>query len=201
MSKAILLSGGIDSIALTYWQRPQHAFTINYGQKPALAEIKASKAICEHLQIAHSIISVDCSQLGSGDLSQRDAIAIAPSSEWWPFRNQMLITLACMKGISLGIEELMAGSILSDGFHKDGTKDFYHRVNDLICYQEGNISVTAPAIDLTSVELILKSKVPRDLLYYAHSCHKSNMPCGNCRGCNKYIQVIETMKHEKWHES
>ncbi len=39
MSKtAILLSGGMDSIALAYWKRPELAITINYGQKPFLAE-------------------------------------------------------------------------------------------------------------------------------------------------------------------
>ncbi len=28
------------------------------------------------------------------------------------------------------------------------------------------------------------------LLKLAHSCHKSNIPCGNCRGCNKYHQTL-----------
>lgn len=44
MSKtAILLSGGMDSIALAYWKRPEIAITIDYGQKPAAAEVVASK--------------------------------------------------------------------------------------------------------------------------------------------------------------
>jgi len=37
--KAILLSGGLDSIALAYWLRPQIAVTIDYGQRPARAVI------------------------------------------------------------------------------------------------------------------------------------------------------------------
>ncbi len=201
MNKAILLSGGMDSIALAYWQTPKYAFTIDYGQKPAKAEIKASKAVCEHLQIEHKIISIDCSMLGSGDLSQRKALEIAPSSEWWPFRNQLLVTLASMQGIFLEVDEIMVGSIFTDGFHKDGTKLFYEKINELVSFQEGNVKVTSPAIDLTSVQLILKSQVPPAILYYAHSCHKGNLPCGNCRGCNKYIQVTETLKYEGWFKS
>ena len=37
---AILLSGGMDSIALAYWKKPAHSITIDYGQKAANAEMK-----------------------------------------------------------------------------------------------------------------------------------------------------------------
>lgn len=198
MSKAILLSGGMDSIALAYWMKPEYAFTIDYGQRPAVAEIRSSKAVCEILDIKHVVISIDCSSLGSGDLSKDKSLEIAPSSEWWPYRNQLLVTLACMKAISLGINLLIVGSVLSDGFHKDGTAEFYGLVNKLMMYQEGNFRVSAPAIKLTSVELVLESEVPSDILFYAHSCHTSNVPCGHCRGCHKYISVIESLNNEKW---
>lgn len=190
MSKAILLSGGIDSIALAYWQKPDVAFTLDYGQSPAIAEIRASKAVAEELKISHYVITVDCSSLGSGDLINKAALESSPSSEWWPYRNQMLITLACMKGISLGITELMAASVKSDGFHRDGTPGFYQLIDGLMSYQEGEIKISSPCINMTSVELVKQSNIPRDLLYWAHSCHMSNSPCGNCRGCNKYRQVI-----------
>lgn len=190
MSKAILLSGGIDSIALAYLHRPAIALTINYGQTPADTEIRVSRKIAEQLQIEHHVLSVDCSALGSGDLINREAIASSPSSEWWPFRNQLLVTLAAMKALSLGITELMTASVKSDGFHKDGTQEFYLLFDQLMSYQEGNLRVTAPAITLTSAELVQQSGVPKELLNWAHSCHKSNIPCGECRGCNKYREVM-----------
>src|SRR5678809_1183936 len=129
MNKAILLSGGIDSTALAFWMRPEFAITINYGQSPAVAEIETSKIICEELSIKHIVLDIDCSNLGSGDLIKKDPIKIAPSTEWWPYRNQLLVTLACMKAIGLGVNELMIGSVLSDGFHKDGTEEFYSLLN------------------------------------------------------------------------
>lgn len=195
MSRAVLLSGGIDSIALAYWKKPDIAFTLNYGQSPARKEIQTSALIAKKLNIAHHVIEIDCSSLGSGDLLNQKALSVSPSSEWWPFRNQLLITLACMKGVSFGISELMTGSVLSDGFHKDGTAEFYRAINDLMVYQEGNIKVTCPAINMTSAELVKTSGIPDSLLFWAHSCHKGNVPCGQCRGCNKYREVMYELGH------
>jgi 7-cyano-7-deazaguanine synthase len=106
MCKALLLSGGIDSIALAYWKRPQFAFTINYGQSAASAELEASRIVCQKINIKHITIDVDCSKLGSGDLLKKKSIEIAPSTEWWPYRNQLLVTLACMKAIDFNIWRL-----------------------------------------------------------------------------------------------
>jgi 7-cyano-7-deazaguanine synthase len=201
MFKAILLSGGIDSIALSYWKKPEIAITINYGQIPAQSEFAASESVCKILDIRHIQIQVDCSELGSGDLSNSRALTIAPSTEWWPYRNQMLVTLASMKAVALGVDELMVGSVISDGFHKDGTNEFYNLINLLMIYQEGNLSVTAPATSMTSVELVLKSGIPPEILLYAHSCHRNNIPCGHCRGCYKYIEVIKKLHNVGWDKS
>lgn len=194
MNKGILLSGGIDSIALAYWKRPRHAFTLDYGQLPALAELQASMEVCRTLGIEHHVINVDCSSVGSGDLLNRDTVSHSPSSEWWPYRNQLLVTLAAMRAISLGVTDLMVASVKSDGFHKDGTLEFYQKLNDLLSYQEGSIQVSSPAISLTSAELVRAARVPDELLHWAHSCHKANLPCGTCRGCNKYRQVMFELK-------
>ena len=190
MSKtAILLSGGMDSIALAYWKRPAVAITINYGQKPAHAEVLSSKEVAKTLGMEHIIIDIDCSSLGSGNMSDKEPLVLAPSPEWWPYRNQLLVTLAAMKGVQLGINELMLGSVRTDGVHIDGTRRFFKKIDSLMTIQEGSIRVTAPAINMTTEELIMKSEVPSSLLRWAHSCHVSNYPCGRCRGCLKYREV------------
>ena len=43
MTAALLLSGGMDSVAIAYWKRPRYGITINYGQEPAEGEIRACK--------------------------------------------------------------------------------------------------------------------------------------------------------------
>lgn len=190
MSKsAILLSGGMDSIALAYWKRPEIAITLDYGQKPAEAEVVASKEVAKMLCMEHYILTVDCSMLGAGNMTDVGQIPLSPSPEWWPYRNQLLVTLAAMKAIQLGVDELLLGTVLSDGIHADGTKQFYESINALMRIQEGAIHISAPAIDMTTEDLIKVSGVPESLLLWAHSCHVANNPCGRCRGCMKYREV------------
>lgn len=197
MNRGILLSGGMDSISLAYWKRPDVALTIDYGQASAESEIRSSAIISKALGMEHYIVRVDCSSLGSGDLVNRGAIEKSPSSEWWPYRNQLLVTLACMRVISLGVKELMVGSVRSDSFHSDGTFGFYERMNELMEYQEGNIQISCPCIELSTVELIRISKIPRPMLLWAHSCHTSIIACGKCRGCNKYGQTLNQLYQDK----
>lgn len=187
--KAILLSGGMDSIALAYWLRPEIAITLDYGQKAAGSEIIAASRVARLLDMDHHVIRIDCSSLGSGDLVGTQALSDAPITEWWPFRNQMLVTLALMKAIQLDVCELMVGSVKTDAQHMDGTSGFYLQLSKLVSMQEGNIIVTAPAIEMTTIELAQKAQIPDAVLLYAHSCHTSNIPCGRCHGCNKYMYV------------
>lgn len=190
MSDAILLSGGMDSIALAYWKKPSVAFTFNYGQLAAGAEIEASAYVAKELGIDHHVISIDLRSLGSGDMAGTAADHYAPASDWWPYRNQMLVTLAAMKAVSLGVRQLMLGTVATDQTHRDGTVAFIEKLDALVACQEGELRVTAPAIGYTTYELILLSKLPPTLLAIAHSCHKANVPCGQCRGCNKYYETL-----------
>lgn len=191
--KAILLSGGMDSIALAYWMNPEVAITLDYGQRAAEAEITAASQVANILGMEHHVLRIDCSSLGSGDLVGTTPIGNAPVSEWWPYRNQMLVTLALMKAIQLGVCELMVGSVKTDAQHADGTAAFYEQLSKLVQMQEGSIKVTAPAIDMTTVELVKQSGIPENILMYAHSCHTSNHPCGRCHGCTKYMYVKEQL--------
>ena len=191
MSAALLLSGGMDSIAIAYWKRPRYGITIDYGQKPADGEIRAARAVCMTLDIEHVIIHADISALGSGDLAGLPSVGDAPASEWWPYRNQFLLTVAAMKCLSLRTTELMIGALRTDGFHADGTAEFIGRMNELFSLQEGDLEVRAPAIELTAVELVQKSQAPHSVLAWSHSCHKAPHACGDCRGCYKHFETMQ----------
>ncbi len=195
MKRALLLSGGMDSLAVAWWLRPEVGITLNYGQLAAEAEITASTAICAELQIEHHVISIDCRSVGSGDMAGGQADAHAPASDWWPYRNQMLVTLAAMKAISLGVNTLYLGTVKSDGSHSDGTSEFVAAINYLMVIQEGEMTVEAPAIEYSTSELVKVAGVPSAMLAWAHSCHKSSVACGNCRGCNKYFEVWHELEH------
>ncbi len=194
VKKALLLSGGVDSICLAYGLKPEIAYTIDYGQKVAEREIYVSKFICKELDIDHKVIKIDCSSLGSGTLINSEKLNLSPSDEWWPYRNQLIITLALMQGIKDEISELHLASVKSDEFHKDGTKQFYDFINKLVTYQEGNIAIQCKSLDFFSHELAVKYKVPINLLSIAHSCHISNIACGKCSGCLKQLRVRHELK-------
>lgn len=189
----LLLSGGMDSTAIAWWKRPDFAISVDYGQRPAAAEIEAARAVCAATGIRHEVVRADCSTLGSGDLAGQAPLGVAPVPEWWPFRNQLILTLAGIAAVGLGIRTLMIGALSTDGAHADGRADFINAVSRLMALQEGGIEVVAPAIGMTATELVEASGVPREVLAWAHSCHVGNLACGRCRGCVKHYRTWKAL--------
>ena len=174
--KAILLSGGLDSCALAFWLRPEVAVTVDYGQLPAQGEIRSAAAICSELGIEHIVV-------------RSDAYFESPPKEakgslWWPYRNQLLVTLAAIRLHGCSIVELQLGLVKGDVF-QDCTPKFLGAVTDLMLLQEDRILVQAPAINLTPLELLLRSGIPSEFLGVTMSCHLMDTPCGRCAGCRK----------------
>ncbi|MBB4041650.1 7-cyano-7-deazaguanine synthase [Microvirga flocculans] len=190
---ALLLSGGMDSACLAWWKRPDVAITVDYGQRPADAEIEAAGAVCKALGIRHEVVRADCSSLGSGDMAGLPPADIAPVPEWWPFRNQLVLTLAGIAAVRLGVTHLMIGALLTDGAHADGRPEFVEAMSAVMALQEGGITVSAPAIELTAVDLVRISQIPKEVLAWTHSCHVANHACGRCRGCFKHSRTCEEL--------
>lgn len=193
MKTALLLSGGMDSTALAWWLRPDYGVTVDYGQLPAEAEIRAASEVCREAGIEHIVIRADLRALGSGDMAGTKEIEAAPVPEWWPFRNQMLVTLAAMRLLPLGVGKLLIGCLSTDGAHADGRPDFIAATDALLALQEGGMRLKAPAVKLTAAELIRQSGVPREVLAWSHSCHVSNFSCGHCRGCQKHYVTLKEL--------
>lgn len=189
----ILLSGGIDSCSLAFWKVPSIAFTVDYGQVCAEAEIRSATQIARILNMRHEIIHVDCSSVGSGDLANTPPSKWASTREWWPFRNQLIITLVAGRAIDLNVKNLLLGIVKEDRTHKDSTRQFLKKIDNLVAMQEGHIRVLAPAVNLTSTELVRRSKIKQRNLAWSHSCHKSNFACGRCRGCFKHQNVMKVL--------
>jgi 7-cyano-7-deazaguanine synthase len=190
---AVLLSGGQDSAALAALIAPALAITIDYGQVPAAGELTAATAIAKALGIPQVVVRVDCSSLGSGDLAGTTPSAFASASEWWPYRNQLLITVAGSAALNGGMECLAVASVATDSGHADGRAEFFLAMDRLMSLQEGGLRVVAPAIELRSAELIRRSGISMDVLAWTHSCHKANTACGACRGCTKHWEVLHEL--------
>lgn len=194
-SSLLLLSGGLDSTSLAALVRPKHALVLNYGQRPADAEAKAAQAVANEFGIELHRANLGIADFGSGILaSGGDSLADAPSPEWWPFRNQFLATAASVCAMRLGLDRVILGSVRSDGArHYDGTADFYEKLDALVSAQEGGIRIDAPAVNLSTEELVLQAALSERTLSLTTSCHRSNLPCGTCPGCWKRQRVLSTL--------
>jgi 7-cyano-7-deazaguanine synthase len=194
VNAVLLLSGGMDSTALAYWQRPAYVLTVDYGQAAALAERRAATKVASELRLDHHFLTVDLTSLGLGRMAGLRPNSDAPTPEWWPFRNQLLITLAAAKAAVLGAGAVMVGTLATDGLHADGRPEFLETMRALLGQQERQIKLLAPASKLDAVQLMHRSGVPSELLAWTHSCHVADYACGVCRGCNKHVETLQALK-------
>ena len=194
MSRVLLLSGGMDSTAIAHWLMPEALLFIDYGQGPAAAERRAAERVARQVQRPLAHLLVDCSPVGE-DLLRRPGAPTKPAGElWWPYRNQLLATVASAWALGNGVIEVLIGTVAGDGdVHRDGTRWFVHSLDELISGQEGGVHISAPAIDLTTEALIEASGISRDILAGTYSCHRSSYPCGDCGGCTKRDQILGSL--------
>lgn len=157
------------------------------------AEANAARQAAAAMGIAHEVLRINSSELGAGLLANEEPLPGAPTREWWPYRNQLLITVALMRAIKDACREILIGSVASDGQHADGRAEFVQLIDELAAMQEGKLRVRAPALHMTSADLVRISAVPRAILSWSHSCHRANYPCADCRGCYKRQAVLEDL--------
>jgi 7-cyano-7-deazaguanine synthase len=198
IGRALLFSGGMDSTALAWALRPELTITIDYGQLAAPGELRAATSVCEALNLRQRVVRVDCRALGSGDMAGRAPSAVAPVSEWWPYRNQLLITLAAAVALQEGLASLVLGVVVSDACHADGRMEFFEDMRRVLRGQEGALELEVPAICESSAILCRRVGVPFDILAWAHSCHVSEYACGRCRGCNKHRETMRELGHDEY---
>ena len=191
MGELLLLSGGLDSTCVAVRDCPAGALVIDYGQRPAPAETRAAVYVAEWAGIPLIKLRADCSAVGNGLLAKGESAPGAPSPEWWPFRNQLLVTLAASVALKEGFDSVAVGSVAGDGDrHIDGTDRFYSQLRSLLVMQEGNIELRTPCIDQSTSDLVASVDLPDHVLVMTHSCHMADMACGWCPGCLKRQEVF-----------
>jgi 7-cyano-7-deazaguanine synthase len=193
MTELLLLSGGIDSTALAVLHRPRIALTLDYGQRAAAGEISAAKSICSELGLRHDVLTIPVGSLGSGLMNGSSPSPLSEHVEFWPFRNQFLLTIGAMHAARHGLTRVLIGTVATDVRHRDGSADFLQRANDLIREQEGGIQAVAPAIKEDPETLVRRAQIPPSVLGWTHSCHVGPLSCGQCPGCIKHSNLMEAL--------
>lgn len=188
--KVLLFSGGIDSTAIAWMERPDVLLFIDYGQLAAGGEARAARSIAGALGIPLDVREAPLAGFGAGTLTGGPARSVhAP--EFWPFRNQMLVTLAVMAYAEHEPLDVLIGTVAGDSVHPDGTARFVDGLNAGLAAQ-GAYRLVAPALGIDAEMLLRNADVPEAILGWTFSCHTGEWACGRCRGCHKHNALKES---------
>ena len=216
--KAIsVLSGGLDSTVATAYYNDKyeiHAITFNYGQRSAEMEIKSAKAVCEKLEIKHSVLDLpwlkklgksaltseaDVPEIKMNELDSKEICDETARKVWVPGRNVVFTAIATSFAEALNAEKIIVGWDLEEAAtFPDNSKEFLDAFNNVleIGTLEG-VKIEAPVIHMSKTEIVkLGTRIgaPMDLSY---SCYMGEEePCGVCESCMRRIRAFKELKIE-----
>jgi len=131
----LLLSGGLDSATLAYTHRPDLTVTVDYGSAVRMQRSKRQRKSPIELNLEHEVIEVDCENLGAGTMAGQQETDLGDAPEWWPYRNQLVVTLVAMKVVRRGADRLLVGAVADDQSHADGEAEFFELMDSLLSFK------------------------------------------------------------------
>lgn len=192
----IIVSGGMDSITLLneFNDDIALAVTFDYGSNHAQKEIPFAKLHCDRLGIEHIVIPLEFMHkyFKSSLLEGADAIpeghyaAENMKSTVVPFRNGIMLSIACGIAESRGLKRVMIANHAGDhAIYPDCRSTFIYSMSEAmeLGTYEG-IKIFAPYSDITKTDIARHGKEIG--LNYAEtwSCYKGGEKhCGKCGTC------------------
>lgn len=194
----IILSGGMDSVTLLYAckERVALAVTFDYGSNHNAREIECARYHCEHLGVEHIVIPLSFmgeyfkSSLLSGaeDIPEGHYADENMKSTVVPFRNGIMLSVACGLAESRGLKHVMMANHGGDhAIYPDCRDTFVEAMSEAM--QRGTydgVSLIAPFTDMNKGEIAaLGGELGVD---YSHtySCYKGGAKhCGKCGTCDE----------------
>ena len=192
----IVLSGGMDSVTLLYQERKRIALavTFDYGSNHNAREIECARWHCASLGVEHILIPLDFmgryfkSSLlsGAGAIPEGHYEDENMKSTVVPFRNGIMLSVACGLAESRGLKHVMIANHGGDhSIYPDCRAGFINAMSQAM--REGTYTDTdiiAPFTQLTKVDI---ARIGGDLgLDYSrtYSCYKGGeRHCGVCGTC------------------
>jgi len=208
MSKAVVpISGGLDSSVILSLAASVHeevyALTYNYGQKHNKEILYAGLQIDEYNNIEeHKIIDISffkdiapTSSLTNDNIKvahARDVLGDAQTVNYVPFRNMMMLSIACSYAEAVGADTVYHGSALVDSQagYWDGSKEFLAEINNVAALNRKNkVKIEAPLIKLSKKEIINIGITNGVKFENTWTCYEGeDKACGYCTACSSRIQ-------------
>ena len=192
----IVLSGGMDSVTLMHEYKEQIALavTFDYGSNHNKREIECAAYQCSLLGIKHLVIPLEfmARYFKSSLLEGADAIPEGHyaddnmRSTVVPFRNGIMLSVACGLAESYGLKHVMIANHSGDhAIYPDCRAGFVDAMSRAM--QEGTydgVTIIAPYTNISKNDIASRGKNLG--VYYAktYSCYKGGEKhCGKCGTC------------------
>ncbi|KAJ1625759.1 exsB protein [Pavlovales sp. CCMP2436] len=206
MKVLVLVSGGMDSVTVLHWAAREHelvgAISFDYGAKHNHRELPFAAQHAKELGIRHEIVALDfidrlfnSSLLKSGgDVPTGEYGNDNMKSTVVPFRNAIMLSIACGFAESIGAEGLAIGAHGGDHvIYPDCRPEFMKAMGDAISFGTyANITLLCPFQDTTKGGIV-KAGIELGLDYaQTYSCYKGGeIQCGECGTCRERWQACE----------
>lgn len=192
----IILSGGMDSVTLLYNRKNDIALaiTFDYGSNHNQREAEYAAYHCKELGIEHIIIPLQFihSYFKSSLLEGADAVpeghyaAENMKSTVVPFRNGIMLAIACGIAESRGLHQVMIANHAGDhSIYPDCRATFIESMSEAMAYGTyEHVKVCAPYTHLTKGQIAaIGKKIGLDYSK-TYSCYKGGEKhCGKCGTC------------------
>jgi len=208
MSKAVVpISGGLDSSVILSIACKEHddvyAISYDYGQKHNKELLSAGFQIDEYNNIEdHKIVDIKffkdiapTSSLTNHNIKvahARDVLGDAQTVNYVPFRNMMMLSIACSYAEAVGADTVYHGSALVDSQagYWDGSIEFLESINNLTALNRKNrIQIKAPLIKASKKEIIRMGVYNKVKFEETWTCYEGKeLACGYCTACSSRIQ-------------
>lgn len=199
----IILSGGMDSVTLLYEQQARIALaiTFDYGSNHNQREAMYAKQHCQLLGIEHLLIPLEFMSryFKSSLLEGADAIPEGDyddtnmKSTVVPFRNGIMLSIACGIAESRGLTKVMIANHFGDhAIYPDCRAEFIQPMSEAM--RAGTyvgVEILAPYTGISKTDIALIGKRLGVDYSQTYSCYKGGeLHCGKCGTCVERKQAL-----------
>ena len=214
----ILLSGGLDSSAnlafADYFDTPALALTVDYGQRAAQAELRASAEFAKYYGVPHRILDLKwlgelggsaltsstmaMPQLATDQLDDAKTTQASAKQVWVPNRNGLLINAAAAIAESMNIQQVVVGFNKEEAAtFPDNSSQFLGVATLSLRYSTSTgVKVGCYTDMMVKTEIVqaLRNLPKRFPFEFVWSCYESGEAtggkmCSKCESCKRFLRA------------